>query len=49
VEGGELGRTLRTLLTRDEVAMVAARCRAVASLDTLPGPSGRHPYPWPLL
>lgn len=45
---GGLGRTLRGLLTTDEVAATAARADTLLQRGTLPTPSGRMPVPWPV-
>lgn len=49
VRGGPLGRDLRGLLEADEVAAVGDRASALATSGCLPLPSGRRPYPWPLV
>jgi uncharacterized repeat protein (TIGR03843 family) len=49
VRGGALGDELRGLLEPDEVAAVSARASALARAGRLPLPSGRRPYPWPLV
>jgi uncharacterized repeat protein (TIGR03843 family) len=49
VRGGALGDELRGLLERDEVTAVSDRASALARAGCLPLPSGRRPYPWPLV
>jgi uncharacterized repeat protein (TIGR03843 family) len=49
VRDGPLGRELRGLLEPAEIAALAARTLALASSGCLPLPSGRRPYPWPLV
>lgn len=45
---GELGRRLVDLLTAEEVAGTAARCRGLLAAGQLPGPSPHWPsIPWP--
>jgi uncharacterized repeat protein (TIGR03843 family) len=46
---GGLADRLGELLAAPEIAVLRTRVEAVAALTTLPGPSGPHPYPWPLL
>lgn len=49
VRDGALGRELRGLLQRDEIAALGDRASRLASAGCLPLPSGRRPYPWPLV
>jgi uncharacterized repeat protein (TIGR03843 family) len=49
VPGGALARELRGLLGPDEITALGARATALASSGCLPLPSGRRPYPWPLV
>jgi uncharacterized repeat protein (TIGR03843 family) len=49
VPGGPLGRELRGLLESDEITALGGRATALASSGCLPLPSGRRPYPWPLV
>jgi uncharacterized repeat protein (TIGR03843 family) len=47
--GTDVGAQLRELLSRPEVTVLRDRVERLTELETLPPPSGRHPYPWPLL
>jgi uncharacterized repeat protein (TIGR03843 family) len=47
--GGELGLSLATLLSADEVTVTRHRIAALRVAGVLPEPSGERPYPWPLL
>ena len=49
VSDGALGDELRGLLEPDEVTAVSRRASALALAGCLPLPSGRRPYPWPLV
>jgi uncharacterized repeat protein (TIGR03843 family) len=49
IRGGPLGRELRGLLGPDEITALGDRAAALASSGCLPLPSGRRPYPWPLV
>jgi uncharacterized repeat protein (TIGR03843 family) len=42
-------RRLLQLLDASEVAATVARAQRVAALEYFPRPSGRRPFPWPLL
>ena len=44
-----LARDLRKLLAPDEVAALVDRAATLARTGRLPLPSGRRPYPWPLV
>jgi hypothetical protein len=46
---GALADRLAALLAGPEIAVLRARVERTAQLTALPGPSGPHPYPWPLL
>jgi hypothetical protein len=46
---GELADRLLELLAAPEIAVLRTRVERAAELTVLPGPSGPHPYPWPLL
>jgi uncharacterized repeat protein (TIGR03843 family) len=46
---GALGARLAPLLSPEELEVLRDRVAATAALTTLPEPSGRYPYPWPLL
>lgn len=46
---GPLARELAELLSAEEAAAVARRAAALARAGCLPRPSGRRPYPWPLI
>jgi uncharacterized repeat protein (TIGR03843 family) len=46
---GELGQRLAPLLDPEEIDALVTRARALVERPVLPAPSGRHPYPWPLL
>ena len=45
----DLGHRLTPLLSPPEIDALRARIEAVAALDRFPAPSGRRPYPWPLV
>jgi uncharacterized repeat protein (TIGR03843 family) len=45
----EVGEQLGGMLSGAELAVLRDRVQRLAELDELPAPSGRHPYPWPLL
>jgi len=47
--GGELARVLAELLAPEEIAALAHRSAGLARAGCLPLPSGRRPYPWPLV
>jgi uncharacterized repeat protein (TIGR03843 family) len=47
--GGDLADRLAALLAPDEVTALADRARRVADLEVFPEPSGRYPFPWPML
>jgi uncharacterized repeat protein (TIGR03843 family) len=49
VAGGELSDRLSQLLAAEEVAVLLDRIARVAELARFPEPSGRHPFPWPML
>jgi uncharacterized repeat protein (TIGR03843 family) len=49
LEGGPLAARLGALLTPEEVAVLLDRVARVAELEVFPEPSGRHPFPWPML
>jgi hypothetical protein len=49
VRGGSLRRKLRGLLGPDEIAALVERVSTLAHTGCLPLPSGRRPYPWPLV
>jgi uncharacterized repeat protein (TIGR03843 family) len=49
LEQGVLGERLGALLTPEEVAVLLDRVARVAELAVFPEPSGRHPFPWPML
>ncbi|WP_052668365.1 hypothetical protein [Nitriliruptor alkaliphilus] len=49
VVGGPLGERLAGLLAPEEVAVLLDRIARVAELTRFPEPSGRHPFPWPML
>ncbi len=44
-----VGERLRELLSREELEVLGSRVERLTELAELPPPSGRHPYPWPLL
>jgi hypothetical protein len=46
---GPLGARLADLLTPDETAVLLDRIARVADLEVFPEPSGRRPFPWPML
>jgi uncharacterized repeat protein (TIGR03843 family) len=46
---GPLRRELRGLLEPDEIAALGARAARLSSTGCFPMPSGRRPYPWPLV
>jgi hypothetical protein len=46
---GELARDLTQLLAPEEITALAQRSAALARAGCLPLPSGRRPYPWPLV
>ncbi len=46
---GQLARELAQLLSPEEAAAVARRAAALARAGCLPLPTGRRPYPWPLI
>jgi uncharacterized repeat protein (TIGR03843 family) len=45
----DVGRRLRELLSGEELDVLRARVERLVDLQELPPPTGRHPYPWPLL
>jgi uncharacterized repeat protein (TIGR03843 family) len=45
----QLGEQLRELLSGAELEVLRDRVEQLTALDELPPPTGRHPYPWPLL
>jgi hypothetical protein len=47
VRSGPLGRTLRSLLSTDEVAALARRAEALVDDGCYPRPGPGRPYPWP--
>jgi uncharacterized repeat protein (TIGR03843 family) len=47
--GGRLAAELTELLAPDEVAALVRRAAGLARAGCLPLPSGRRPYPWPLV
>src|SRR6266540_343201 len=49
VRDGALRRELRGLLEPDEIAALGDRASTLAHAGCLPLPSGRRPYPWPLV
>lgn len=49
VTGGALGRRLASLLAPEEIAVLVDRIVRVTRLETFPEPSGRNPFPWPML
>jgi uncharacterized repeat protein (TIGR03843 family) len=49
IRDGALGRKLRGLLDRDEIMALADRASRLARAGCFPLPSGRRPYPWPLV
>ncbi len=44
---GAVGHDVGTLLSDDELAVLAARVHRLIHLGELPGPAGPRPYPWP--
>jgi uncharacterized repeat protein (TIGR03843 family) len=44
-----VGERLHELLSGEELDVLRARVQRLSDLRELPAPSGRHPYPWPLL
>ena len=46
---GALARELLDLLARDEIAALADRTARLVAAGCLPLPTGRRPYPWPLV
>jgi uncharacterized repeat protein (TIGR03843 family) len=46
---GPLRRELRGLLEPDEIAALGTRAARLSSRACFPMPSGRRPYPWPLV
>ncbi len=49
VAGGRFAGELAELLAPDEIAALVHRTAALARDGRLPRPSGRRPYPWPLV
>jgi uncharacterized repeat protein (TIGR03843 family) len=49
VRSGPTGERLASLLTEDEVVVLVERIARVVDLEVFPEPSGRHPFPWPML
>lgn len=49
VADGPLGERLAGLLDPGEVAVLQDRIARVVDLEVFPEPSGRHPFPWPML
>jgi uncharacterized repeat protein (TIGR03843 family) len=49
VATGPLGDRLAALLAAEEVAVLLDRISWVVDLEVFPEPSGRHPFPWPML
>jgi uncharacterized repeat protein (TIGR03843 family) len=46
---GPLGDRLADLLTPEELAVLLDRIARVTDLEVFPEPSGRRPFPWPML
>jgi uncharacterized repeat protein (TIGR03843 family) len=49
IRGGSLRHKLRGLLEPDEITALGDRASMLARNGCLPLPSGRRPYPWPLV
>jgi uncharacterized repeat protein (TIGR03843 family) len=49
LDGGPLEETLGPLLSPAELTVLRHRVRRVADLERFPEPSGRNPFPWPML
>jgi uncharacterized repeat protein (TIGR03843 family) len=49
IEAGPVGDRLAALLSTAELAVLLDRVAQVAARDRFPEPSGRHPFPWPML
>ena len=47
--GGEVLTRLQELLADEEVAVLADRLGRLVDLEVFPEPSGRNPFPWPML
>jgi uncharacterized repeat protein (TIGR03843 family) len=46
---GPLAQRLAELLSAEELAVLADRCERTVELEVFPEPTGRHPFPWPML
>jgi uncharacterized repeat protein (TIGR03843 family) len=49
LDGGAVEATLAALLTPAELTVLRHRVRRWADLERFPEPSGRNPFPWPML
>lgn len=49
IAAGTLGARLAELLAPDELAVLLDRIARVSELEVFPEPSGRRPFPWPML